>query len=176
MIIADLHYGNDECAHNLSGAKKFVEIAANNIAAVREKLILRHLLLPGHHDCCYKKIADWVKYNLPEHTLHLLTQYFPYNIETNPTKRTLQIDEINRALNYAESIGLHVKTLNLLRDNKDLQQEQPHIQNITITEDGTVAFKYITKAALETAYSIGGEDHPHPSLPLRGRERKREGG
>ena len=34
-------------------------------AAGQGDLIVRHLLLPGHSDCCFRPIVAWVKANLP---------------------------------------------------------------------------------------------------------------
>ena len=156
-FIVDLHYGNNDCAINIAGAENFFPIVTQNIIRMKERLILRHLLLPGHLDCCFKKIAVWAKTNLPDQIFYLLTDYFPYNL-SNPTNRRINNDEITSALNYAKEIGLEVKTLDVLRRPQEAVVDRGHSQEITIDGDGTVVFKYNTIEAIEIARSIGGYD------------------
>ena len=35
-------------------------------AASQGRLIVRHLLLPGHFDCCYRPVVRWMRENLPD--------------------------------------------------------------------------------------------------------------
>lgn len=80
LFIANLRYGNDDCARELSGVEAYLEAA---LAAVRDvsawtDVTLRHLVLPGHIDCCTAPLAAILEEALPEVEMVLLMQYVPF--------------------------------------------------------------------------------------------------
>ncbi len=80
LFIANLRYGNDECARELSGVAEYVAPA---LAALREvmrwsEVRIRHLVLPGHIDCCTRPLAAMLEEIAPELELELLMQYVPF--------------------------------------------------------------------------------------------------
>ncbi|MGC9318561.1 MAG: radical SAM protein, partial [Armatimonadota bacterium] len=80
LFIANMRYGNDDCARELSGVAEYVRPA---MAAVREigrwaDVTLRHLVLPGHIDCCTAPLAKMLEDALPDVELVLLMQYVPF--------------------------------------------------------------------------------------------------
>ncbi|MGQ9701196.1 MAG: radical SAM protein [bacterium] len=174
-LIVDIHYGNDRCAKDISRAKHYFKTVTENIIALQKKLILRHLLLPGHVECCYKRIIDWMAMEIPEKPLYLLTNYFPYgstHIGTDSESRkagekrvkeeknrelTLRptTDEITEALDYAKNKGIIIKMLDLLKPRQGINKGSALNQEIIIEEDGTVAFKYFDGVALAIAKEIG---------------------
>ena len=156
-VIIDIHFGNDKCAYNIAGAKRYFSIVTHNILRIKKQLILRHLLLPEHLDCCFKKIAEWISRELPEHSLYLLTNYFPYN-SNNPINRRVEEDEILSAITYAENLGLEIKTLDILRKPNEVATNKNSVQEITIDKDGFVVFKYVTGEAVKLARALGGQD------------------
>jgi putative pyruvate formate lyase activating enzyme len=53
-------------------------ITRNLLAASRQgRLIVRHLLLPGHVECCLKPIVNWLHKHLPRVEFSLRTSYLP---------------------------------------------------------------------------------------------------
>ncbi len=165
-VVADMHYGDDECARIIANSTNgYFKTVTKNAIMLSNRLILRHLLLPGHIDCCYKKIIDWMALNLPDKPLYLLTNYFAYlsrqisNIQKNADeiakidslKRRLYDDEIKKAIDYAENKGIITKILNLLKPRPDMKEPTTQNQEIMIDEDGTVAFKYLDGVTLELA-------------------------
>ena len=60
LFLADLKFGNDACAEQLAGAKRYLEVVGGNLLAVSQQreLIVRHLLLPGHQECCTVPVLD----------------------------------------------------------------------------------------------------------------------
>ncbi|HEY8748351.1 MAG TPA: radical SAM protein, partial [Tepidisphaeraceae bacterium] len=66
VYVADFKFGNDVCARQLAGVENYLAIVTRNLkAAARDaRLIVRHLLLPGHFDCCYRPVARWMRDNL----------------------------------------------------------------------------------------------------------------
>ena len=62
--------------------------------AIREGLIIRHMVLPGQQESA-KKILAWIKKNCPHANASIMFQYQPYF-------HAAQYHEINRRLNEAE--------------------------------------------------------------------------
>jgi putative pyruvate formate lyase activating enzyme len=79
VYVADLKFGNDPCAQRLAGVPQYTEVVTRNLrlASRQGDLIVRHLLLPGHFDCCYRPIVNWVRGNLPEVKFSLRDGYLP---------------------------------------------------------------------------------------------------
>jgi len=79
VYVADLKYGNDLCAQRLSGGENYCAVVTDNLRRVygRTEVIVRHLLLPGHQECCFRPLAAWLSRNLPGVKFSLLYQYIP---------------------------------------------------------------------------------------------------
>lgn len=79
VYLADFKFGNDACAHRLAGVANYMEIVTRNLvqAARQGDLIVRHLLLPGHQDCCYRPIAQWLRTHLPDAKFSIRDGYLP---------------------------------------------------------------------------------------------------
>ncbi|MEN6458792.1 MAG: 4Fe-4S cluster-binding domain-containing protein [Thermoguttaceae bacterium] len=79
VFIADFKFGNDACARRIAGVDEYVQVVTRNLSQVAPKarLIVRHLLLPGHLECCYRPIIDWMSRYLPTVPLHIMTGYLP---------------------------------------------------------------------------------------------------
>lgn len=77
--IADFKFGNECCAKEIARVDGYVDIVTRNlkIAAAGSDLIVRHLLLPGHFDCCYRPIVSWMKEHLPEAKFSIRDGYQP---------------------------------------------------------------------------------------------------
>ena len=58
--VADFKFGNDLCAKRIAAVDDYLRIVTRNlkIAEKQARLIVRHLLLPGHADCCYRPIVQ----------------------------------------------------------------------------------------------------------------------
>lgn len=79
VYVADFKFGNNDCARRLCGVRNYLEVIGRNllIAAAHGDLIVRHLLLPGHFDCCYRPIVDWLKRNMPDVKFSVRGGYLP---------------------------------------------------------------------------------------------------
>lgn len=111
--VADFKFGNNRCAKELSGIEHYVEIVRRNLLAAsmqNARLIVRHLLLPGHETCCYPPVAQWMLNELPQAAFSLRDSYLP-------SWRARKMDGLNAPLppaagesarEYAGRIGLRV--------------------------------------------------------------------
>jgi len=108
--LADFRYGNDECARRLSDVDGYLEVVTRNLrlAAGSGEVMIRHLVLPGHRDCCTEPIMRWVSENLPGVYYNLMFQYRPeYRASLHPgMDRRLTAEERQEALELARRYRL----------------------------------------------------------------------
>ncbi|MFC1454596.1 radical SAM protein [Candidatus Undinarchaeota archaeon] len=110
IYLTDFKYGNDKCAKRLSKIDNYCSTIKRNhkLAEKSGELIIRHLLLPGHFECCTKPILDWIAANLNNPEINIMDQYKPdfeahkYKEINNPIKP----EDYDKAVQYAKSIGL----------------------------------------------------------------------
>lgn len=79
MYIADFKFGTDACALELAGIERSVEVVTRNLvhASRHSEMIVRHLLMPGHIECCLRPVVRWMAEHLPETPFTLMTGYVP---------------------------------------------------------------------------------------------------
>jgi len=93
---------------------RYFEVVSRNHRTAHETadIIIRHLLIPGHIDCCTKPILQWIDKNCPRAVVNVMDQYRPeYLVQRNPgaypeIARRLTAEEIEEAHGYAEKLGL----------------------------------------------------------------------
>ncbi len=110
VYLTDFKYGNDRCAKRLSDVRDYMRvIKRNHLTANRQcEMIIRHLVLPNHLECCTKPILDWIKENLDNVYVNVMGQYRPeYRaMEHKDINRRLNYLELREAVSYARSLGL----------------------------------------------------------------------
>ncbi len=79
VYLADFKFGDDRCARRIAGVGDYLRIVTRNLATAARQgdLIVRHLLLPGHLDCCYRPIIAWLRANLPDVKFSVRDGYLP---------------------------------------------------------------------------------------------------
>lgn len=115
--LPDLKYGNNECAWRLSKVKNYWETATRNIKRAHDAgdIIIRHLVLPGHVECCTRKVLEWIAKNAPRALVNIMDQYRPEHIVAKYPKLYPEIsrrprrDEILEAYRIAEELGIVYK-------------------------------------------------------------------
>ena len=77
--VADFKFGNNQCALRLANSENYVETVTRNLTlvATQGNLIIRHLLLPGHQECCYRPIVHWLAKHLPKEKFSIRDGYLP---------------------------------------------------------------------------------------------------
>ena len=106
LYLTDFKYGNDDCASRLSGIRNYTEVVRRNHLMAEETgdLIIRHLVIPGHIECCTKPLLEWIDDNLDAPYVNLMKQYRPtYRSSDHPridryltTEESKEIDELHR--------------------------------------------------------------------------------
>ncbi|HDJ83497.1 MAG TPA: radical SAM protein [Desulfurococcaceae archaeon] len=113
--LPDFKYGNNKCAIRLSAAPRYWEIITRNlkmIAEWKDPIIIRHLVLPNHIECCTKPILEWIAENIPHALVNIMEQYRPEHLVAKyPDKwpdiaRRPTREEMLEAYKYAEKLGI----------------------------------------------------------------------
>ena len=116
--LPDFKYGNNECARRYSLVDRYFDIVSRNHKVIHdrgEEMIIRHLVLPGHLECCTKPVLRWIAENTPRAIVNVMDQYRPeYKVLKEPDKypeiaRRLHRSEIYEAYMEAERLGLIYK-------------------------------------------------------------------
>ncbi len=108
--LGDFKYGDDKCALKYSKVKNYWEIITRNFKRAEKngELLIRHLVMPGHIECCTEKIVAWVARNLDNPRFNLMFQYYPtYKAYDYPEiARRLRGDEMREAMKIAKKYDL----------------------------------------------------------------------
>jgi putative pyruvate formate lyase activating enzyme len=111
IFLTDFKFGNDECASRLSKIKNYTAIVKRNhiLAKDQAELIVRHLVLPDHVDCCTREVANFIAQRLGQHTrFNLMFQYHPtyHSHKRSEINRALSREEISKAMEVVKDAGL----------------------------------------------------------------------
>lgn len=122
--LPDLKFGNGKCALTLSRTPWYWETVTDNIKRVYEQgedMVIRHLIMPNHVECCTKPVLEWIAENTPDVPVNIMDQYYPDNLcdpyspKYDPyykdIARTPSREEILEAYMYAKRLGLDFEAL-----------------------------------------------------------------
>lgn len=110
LYLTDFKYGNDECASRLSSITNYWEVVTRNhkMAIESGDMIIRHLVLPNHLECCTFPVLDWIHKNLGTNVvINIMAQYRPLYDAVNQSdiSRHLYKEEHRKAVSYAQKLG-----------------------------------------------------------------------
>ncbi|MBF0118420.1 MAG: hypothetical protein HQK79_06255 [Desulfobacterales bacterium] len=155
LYIADLHFYSKQCSMNVAKTSDYFEHASKalKLASQNTKVIVRTLLLPNHIECCFFPIANWMKQNLPEVSLHIMDNYYSQNRES------LKKEEITIAKEYAQSIGLNLYKEPFVNERTLQNIASKTIgEEIIIEEDGKIIFPNLTQEFLDISTFLAPEN------------------
>ena len=112
--LPDFKYGNNECGERLSNVKNYFDIVSRNhkMAYDSGEVIIRHLVLPNHLECCTFPILEWVSKNMPNCMVNIMAQYRPEHrvrrdMETyRDISRRVTNAEMQSAFQRADELGI----------------------------------------------------------------------
>jgi len=114
LYLSDFKYGNDSCAKRLSGVEGYFKIVSRNhlLAAEQCDLLIRHLVMPNHIECCTRPILEWISTHLPHAVINVMSQYRPEHRAHQFEDISMPISsrEYSRAIKIAEDLGLNLTT------------------------------------------------------------------
>ncbi|RLI30285.1 pyruvate formate lyase-activating protein [Candidatus Bathyarchaeota archaeon] len=118
--LPDFKFGNNNCADRLTaGGIDYVKIVTRNhiIAHKNGDMIVRHLVMPNHLDCCTKPVLEILAKKLDKDRIlvNIMGQWRPeYYVARHPEKypelmRRVSSKEMREAFDYADQLGLVYK-------------------------------------------------------------------
>jgi len=110
LYLTDFKYGNNQCAFRLSKVSNYMEIVGRNhlIAWQAGDMIIRHLVLPNHVECCSKPLLRWIAENISNRVVvNIMGQYHPvYRAINHPDISRIPLNkEVSTVFNYAKDLG-----------------------------------------------------------------------
>lgn len=110
--LVDYKFGNDDCARRLAGIRDYTRVLQENLrwAAEESDLVIRHLLMPGHLDCCWRPVAAWIAAHLPAVRVNLRAGFWPaWRARRHPELRQpAPPADVQQAWEIAREAGLHL--------------------------------------------------------------------
>lgn len=118
--LPDFKFGNNNCARRLSRTPRYFDVISRNHKLIYEwgeDMVIRHLIMPNHVECCSKPIMDWIMSNIPGTPVNIMDQYHPdsfakkgtsqYNERYEDISRYPTRDEIENVFYYASKKGIN---------------------------------------------------------------------
>ena len=98
------------CARHITGASDYFDAVSHNILELarlmpRAPHILRHLVMPGHVECCTVPILEWCKKNVPDLCFNLMTTFHDFRRPPS-IPAVLPQNEADLAIHFAKSSEL----------------------------------------------------------------------
>ncbi len=113
--LPDFKYGNNDCGLKYSGVKNYFNIISRNHKKIHDEgsgeIIIRHLVMPNHVECCSKPILDFIARETPKCVVNIMGQYRPeYQSNKFPEiNRKPTSEEMKEVQHYAEDLNILYK-------------------------------------------------------------------
>ncbi len=112
--LPDFKYGNNECGKRLSGVDRYFDIVSRNhlMAYQSGEVIIRHLVLPNHIECCTLPLLHWIAEMMPNCMVNIMGQYRPEHRVRKESERFSEItrrvsrEEMQRAFDRADELDI----------------------------------------------------------------------
>lgn len=112
LYLTDFKYGNDMCAKNLSNVNNYSSVIQRNhkIAYADGDMLIRHLVMPNHLECCSQNVLKWISKNIPHSVVNIMGQYRPeYQADKfKEISRPVLFEEVKIIKDYANKIGIYL--------------------------------------------------------------------
>ncbi len=117
--LPDFKFGNDKCAIFLSKTPWYWETVSRNHQLVYdwgEDMVIRHLVMPYHVECCTKPVLKWIAEHTPHALVNVMDQYHPdyacdpcsaqFDERYRQLARRPYAAEVLESYEYAKGLGL----------------------------------------------------------------------
>jgi len=161
VYMADLKFGATKCGRDLAGAGEAGEVARARAGEIFRRspqaLIVRHLVMPGHYECCTRPVLEWIARYLPGVRVSLKTVYLPPRSLSaeRPESRFLNPDEVARARDLASRLGLNLtRDADLSPSSAPRAGQGPVDMEVVVSPDGRVYMRHIVREAAEVLRAV----------------------
>ncbi|MFX1276911.1 MAG: radical SAM protein [Promethearchaeota archaeon] len=113
--LPDFKYGNNKCGEKYSGVKNYFDIISRNHKRIHYEgsgeIIIRHLVMPNHVECCSKPILNFVAREIPKCVVNIMGQFRPefHSYEYPEINRRPNSEEMNEVKHHADNLGILYK-------------------------------------------------------------------
>jgi hypothetical protein len=134
----------------------------------RDKIILRHLVLPGHFECCTRPVLEWVARELPGIKVSLNCDYLvmPAARRQGSLGRFLSAEEKTQAQALAERLGLRLTRPAPLSTVPGAASPAPaggtSVVELVIDPSGNVFIRHPVRGIMELAAALQAEGERQP--------------
>lgn len=113
LFVVDYKFGNDRCAESIGDIARYTQTLRRNLTALEAansgvhqtasppvrpvELWVRHLVMPGHLECCTRPCLAWLAQHLPSARVNVMPAFFPFRGGTNTRWPQLDDEERERA-------------------------------------------------------------------------------
>ncbi len=124
--LPDFKFGSNACSIKLARTPWYWETVSANHKTIYdwgEDILIRHLVMPNHVECCTKKVLSWIAENMPETPVNVMDQYHPdcfadplspeFDPRYSEIARRPTREEILEAYRYARRLGLAFESISL---------------------------------------------------------------
>ncbi len=122
--LPDFKFGSDKCSIKLARTPFMWETVTRNHKLVndwQEDMVIRHLIMPNHVECCTKPVLGWIAENTPNALVNLMDQFRPeyacnpalstYDPRYEEIARYPSDEEIEESYHYARGLGLRFEAV-----------------------------------------------------------------
>ena len=117
--LIDLKFGNDACGRVLGGVSQYHQTVMGLLPLLERsgEVIVRHLLMPGHLECCTKPALTALRASHPSFALNVMTGYLPMGLgaASGPMSHSLSSEEVREGIAFAKQLGF----CDLMVDGRD---------------------------------------------------------
>jgi putative pyruvate formate lyase activating enzyme len=162
--VADWKHGSEACAREVARVPDYLAVVPPAIArAAREAFtIVRHLVIPGHVECCTLPSLERIARELPGVRVNLMAQFRPNaNVAGSALDRRPGSEELERARARARELGLDLAARGKLvgpAASAALERaasERAFESSIFVDDDGHVTIENLSPELREIAGELG---------------------
>lgn len=112
VYLPDFKHGNDQCALQLTKIPNYVATVVHNLQGYQRQgadILVRHLVLPGHLECCTYPVMKRLVTSFPGIKVNLMTHYRPAYKVTGDSLlgRRLNTQEKATVAKWSQELGLN---------------------------------------------------------------------
>lgn len=168
--IADLKFGGDACAEALAGVSEHQALVLPRIQRAQRSafVIVRHLLMPGHLDCCAIPVLERLAAAVPGARVELMDQFMrPASMAPEAAPElsgAVAESRVSALRERAEALGLRTRPLIEPGPIPEGTRAPGFASDITIQADGSVVIENLDAGLLGLARDL---DPGDPGLAAR---------
>ena len=103
--LIDLKFGSPSCASSLSGTDQTYDDIYARLQLLRDRaetVWIRHLVMPGHVDCCTLPVLRRLAKDFPTFPVNVMTHFLPVGAPNSPLRRSPAPEELSQVKKWLQ--------------------------------------------------------------------------